>query len=282
MSPAAVLACLAASAAVSLVVPGVAGGARDGVRAGRVPGASGGEDVLGPGGAGAAGTAGAVRPWGAAVLAVLLAALVLSPRLVVLLAVTSAAAAGVVALVRLRRSAARAVVVADRVREVCEALADDLGAGASTERALARAGADWAELEPVLAAHRLGLDVPQAWRRLAGRPGAGGLRLVAAAWEVSGRTGQGLSSALRRVAADLRAADASRRVVDSELASARATGRLVAGLPGLAWLMGSGSDQHPVGWLLAGPAGWACLTLGGGLLLLGLGWIELLARGASA
>lgn len=279
MSPAAVLACLAASAAVSLVVPGVARGAPGGVRAGRGPGASGGEGVLGPGGAG---TAGAAGRWGAAVLAVLLASLVLSPRLVVLLGVTSAAAAGVVALVRLRRSAARAVVVADRVREVCEALADDLGAGASAERALARAGADWAELEPVLAAHRLGLDVPQAWRRLAERPGAGGLRLVAAAWEVSGRTGQGLTSALRRVAADLRAADASRRVVDSELASARATGRLVAGLPGLAWLMGSGSDQHPVGWLLAGPAGWACLTLGGGLLLLGLAWIELLARGASA
>jgi len=206
---------------------------------------------------------------------------VLPPRLLVLAVVGCIAVAGVAVLLRLRRSAARAAVVSDRVRETCEALADDLAAGASAERALARAGADWIELEPVLAAHRLGLDVPRAWRELADRPGAAGLRLVAAAWQVSGRTGQGLASALRRVAADLRAADASRRVVDSELASARATGRLVAGLPVLAWLMGSGSDQHPVAWLLGGPAGWLCLVLGGVLLLLGLAWIELLARGAT-
>ena len=80
------------------------------------------------------------------------------------------------------------------------------------------------------------------------------------------------------MAEDLRAGEASRRVVASELASARATGRLVAGLPVLAWLMGSGSGGDPLAWLLGGPAGWACLALGGGLLLGGLAWIELLAR----
>lgn len=267
MSAAGLLACLAVAAVAALLVPARPGAAA----AGALP-------------TGQAGASGAVAPLRAVLVGLgsLLALLVLSPRLVVLGCVGAVALGGVAALVNLRRTAARAAVVSDRVRETCEALADDLAAGASAERALARAGVDWADLEPVLAAHRLGLDVPQAWRELAQHPGAGGLRLVAAAWQVSGRTGQGLASALRRVAADLRAADSSRRVVDSELASARATGRLVAGLPVLAWLMGSGSDQHPVAWLLAGPGGWACLALGGGLLLLGLAWIELLARGAAA
>lgn len=217
-----------------------------------------------------------------AALGTLAAVALLPPRALVLTMVAGVATAGVGALLHLRRGAALAATTADRVRETCEALADDLAAGASTERALARSGADWSDLEPVLAAHRIGLDVPDAWRHLATRRGAGGLRLVAAAWQVSGRTGQGLSAALRRVAADLRAAEASRRVVVSELASARATGRLVAGLPVVAWLMGSGSGEHPVSWLLAGPAGWTCLVLGGSLLLLGLAWIEQLARSAAA
>lgn len=207
---------------------------------------------------------------------------VTSPGLLPLSVLGAAGATSVLGLVRLRRHSAAALLVSQRVRETCDAVADDLAAGASAERALARAGQDWPALEPVLAAHRLGLDVPGAWRAAAAQPGASGLRLVAAAWQVSGRTGQGLASALRRVAADLRAAEASRRVVTSELASARATGRLVASLPVVAWLMGSGSGQHPVAWLLGGPVGWGVLALGGTLLLLGLAWIELIARSAAS
>ena len=237
------------------------------------------------GGADCAAASGGARPLprlSLVALGLVVALALLPPRALALGLVAVACTAGLAGLVHLRRSAARAATTADRVRETCEALADDLAAGASAERALARSCADWPGLEPVLAAHRLGLDVPDAWRRLATQPGAGGLRLVAATWQVSGRTGQGLAAALRRVADDLRAAEASRRVVASELASARATGRLVAGLPVVAWLMGSGSGEHPVSWLLAGPAGWTCLVVGGGLLLLGLAWIELLARSAAA
>lgn len=202
----------------------------------------------------------------------LVAPVVVGPVLLGLLAL------GVRWLVLARRQLVTARDTAARVRECCESLAEELAAGSGPDRALARAARDWPPLGPVLAAHRVGLDVPGAWRVAALAPGADGLRLVGAAWQVSGRTGQGLAAALARVADDLRAGESSRRVVASELASARATGRLVAGLPVLAWLMGSGSGGDPLAWLLGGPAGWACLALGGGLLLGGLAWIELLAR----
>jgi tight adherence protein B len=133
-------------------------------------------------------------------------------------------------------------------------------------------------MAPAAAACRLGGDVPGALRELSRGPGAGGLRLLAGAWSVSQRTGGGLASATRRVAETVRAEQTTRRLVVGELASARATSRLVAALPVLALLMGSGAGADPWGFLLGTPYGWACLASGGGIGFLGLWWIEQIAR----
>jgi tight adherence protein B len=200
-------------------------------------------------------------------------------RLVPLVVLVVACGVGL-ALWRRRRRRRAAHLVADRVREACEQLASELGAGLPPGEALGRVADAWPVLAPAAQAHRMGADVPQALRHASTADGAGDLRLLAAAWQVAHRTGQGLVAAVDRVAADLVAERRTRRVVEGELASARATARLVAGLPLLAWLMGSGAGGDPLGFLLGSPVGWGCLALGVTFGLTGMWWIEAIARDA--
>jgi len=204
--------------------------------------------------------------------------LVAGPGRVVPVLVLAVGCRAGLALWRRRRRRREAQQVGERVREACEHLAAELGAGLPSGDALEQVAGAWPPLGPVAEAQRIGADVPDALRLLARQPGAGDLRLLAAAWQVAHRTGQGLASSVERVAGDLAAARRTRRVVDGELASARATARLVAGLPLLAWAMGSGAGGDPLGFLLGTPLGWGCLALGVGFGLAGLGWIEAIAR----
>lgn len=201
-------------------------------------------------------------------------------RLLAPVLVALAAAWVLLVLHRRRRADRLATERAERVRETCETLASELAAGRPPGAALERAAEEWAVLAPVAEAHRVGADVPAAWRAAGEVPGAGDLRLVAAAWQVAHRTGHGLAHAVARVSVDLRRARGTRRVVAGELASARATARLVAVLPVGALLMGSGAGGDPVAFLLGHPVGLACLAAGVALALAGLAWIEALAREA--
>lgn len=179
-----------------------------------------------------------------------------------------------------RRGAGRdAAETARRVLESCELIAAELAAGSPSGLALRRAADRWGPLSPAARAAELGGDVPAALRAAAAVPGARDLRLVAGAWTVAHRTGHGLADALGAVAESVRAAGATRRLVASELASARATARLVAALPVVAWLMGAGSGARPWEFLVGGPLGLVCLAGGLATMLAGLWWIEALAQG---
>jgi tight adherence protein B len=193
-----------------------------------------------------------------------------------------ATAVGAFRLGVLQRAAAAADRRADRVVEACESLVGELRAGHPPEVALQRAVEVWPELEPVAVASRLGSDVPTALRRLAVLPGARGAAEIAGAWQVSSGSGAGLALTLAQVTGSARQRQATQRLVASELASARATARLVAVLPLFVLLLGSGAGGDPWHFLLHTPAGLGCLGGGLALGLVGLAWIERVATKAVA
>jgi tight adherence protein B len=212
-----------------------------------------------------------------AVLAVVAA--VVLPHDAARLLVVLAPATWAMRLLWARRSAARlAETNAARMAEVCDLLAAELSAGRPPDAALREAAATWPAMVPVAEVSRLGGDVPAALREAASAPGSADLRLLAAAWTVARRTGGGLGAATRRVADAVRREQATRRVVAGELASARATARLMAGLPVVALLMGSGAGGDPWSFLLTTPAGLFCLAGGLATGIGGLWWIEQIAR----
>lgn len=193
-------------------------------------------------------------------------------------------AAGAAA-VRLVRGIGRRRVADERRSRVCEVaqvVASELSAGQPPLAALAHAAEGWDPLTPVVQAARLGADVPAALRRVATQPGADGLREVAAAWRMAEGTGAGLAQALGRVAEGTRHRESADRVVAAELASARATARLLAALPVLVLVLGSGLGGDPWRFLLASPAGLVCLGVGLSLTLTGLFWIERIAGAVTA
>jgi tight adherence protein B len=179
---------------------------------------------------------------------------------------------------RRRRSALRAR--AD-VAHACTVLASYLRVGQVPSAALAIAAADCEVLREGHRVHTLGGDVVAVWRQQAGHAGHEGLLELARAWQVSVETGAPMSSTLDQVAVSLSADQSLMGVVNSELAAARATSKVMAALPlcgiGIGYLLGG----DPARWLLAGPAGWACLLAGVLLACAGVLWIEALARRAS-
>ena len=198
----------------------------------------------------------------------------LSPRRFLLALLAVAVAAGVARIVRRRRAALAAERRSDQVLAACESMASDLSAGQPPLQSLDRAAAEWEELAPVAAAGRLGADVPTMLRELAARPGARQLRTLAATWQVAHDTGSGLAGAITRAAEAIRSERRTARLVSAELASARATARMLAVLPLGVLVLGSGIGGDPVGFLIDTTPGLVCLASGLGLSFAGLLWLE--------
>jgi tight adherence protein B len=168
------------------------------------------------------------------------------------------------------------------VVEACLALAAELQAGAPVARAMAAVAEDWPELFGSAAVRAAtGGDVAAALREAATAPGAASLRAVAAGWEVTDCTGAPLSRVVVAVADSLRTEAAVRREASSQLATARATARILALLPFGTLLLLSGGDGAAIAFLVSSPIGLACL--GGAIAFVGVGlwWVGRLTRSAT-
>ena len=85
--------------------------------------------------------------------------------------------------------------------------------------------------------------------------------MIAACWEVSGRSGAGLASVLDRVGTALREDEEAHAEVSAALGSPRATAKLLAGLPVVGLALGSAMGVDPVSFLLTAPLGNCCLVV---------------------
>lgn len=227
------------------------------------------------------------RSWGYILIVIILLILIIaagylaSPRAAVLAGAGLLVAATAIRLItqyRRRRSKLRARA---EVAHACTVLASYLRVGQVPAAALAIAAADCEVLRDSHHARTMGGDVVEVWRQHARRAGHSGLLQLARAWQISIETGAPMSTTLDQVAASLAADQALGRVVNSELAAARATSKVMAVLPacgiGVGYLLGG----DPARWLLSVPAGWACLLSGVLLACAGVLWIEALARHAA-
>jgi tight adherence protein B len=150
----------------------------------------------------------------------------------------------------------------------------ELRSGQPTLRALERVAEEWSDLSSVASAARMGADVPHAFRTLALLPGAAALTELAAAWQVSVRSGAGLAGVLERMSETMRDQDDIAREVAAAVAPARATAQLLGVLPVVGLGLGTALGGDPLQILLGTPVGTVLLVLGASLSLVGLLWVE--------
>ena len=191
------------------------------------------------------------------------------------IAMVAIVAAGLFAL-RLRRRA--------RQRAEARAFRAEVARVIRSASAELRAGVD-----PVAALHAATFDASNAWvgvhvadaadlgtalRSAASTPGGEGLADVAAAWHLAEQAGAPLAVILDRMAGAMQSEVELDHEVAAEAEPARATARLMAGLPifglGLGLLLG----VNPVAVLLGSWSGVACLVGGLALACCGVWWIE--------
>lgn len=167
------------------------------------------------------------------------------------------------------------------VIELCDAMAAELSAGRTPDEAFTAAAA---VLDPQVSREllRAPRSPPENLDELTTRPGAEGLRLLAACWRIGAERGGTLATVLDGLAGALRDEEAQRQDVAVQLAGPRATARLLALLPLLGLGMAAALGAHPIPFLCSTLPGLACLITGTTLNLLGLHWTRRLAKFAES
>jgi tight adherence protein B len=201
------------------------------------------------------------------------------PRLVL---AATVAAVGVFAVRQVRRGRERDRVARSRSEtlELLGLMLAELRAGLLPQHVLHGLTGDFPVVGPAAHAAALGGDVADALRDASRQAGHEVLRDLAGAWIVSERSGAPLATVIARLEQTARVDRDVLREVESGIAPARATGRLMAVLPALGLLLGSGTGGDPVTVLTSTWIGVACLAAGCALACAGVAWIERIATSA--
>jgi tight adherence protein B len=205
---------------------------------------------------------------------------VLPLRRAVLAGLLTALGVAVVRALERRRVEKEAAARRQAVVEHAEALLGELRAGLPVTTALERAVTAWPEAGPAAAAARWGASVPEALRQLGTLPGAETVTRLAAVWQLCAGSGASLAVGVGHVLETARAEQATRHVVAAELASARATARMLGVMPVMVLVAGQGLGAEPWAFLLDTLPGLACLGAGAGCALAGLWWMDRIAERA--
>lgn len=167
------------------------------------------------------------------------------------------------------------------VIELCDALGAELTAGRTPEDALADAAASLPRTLAIpLTATLSAPDLPQALRHLSERPGAHGLRLLAACWRIGVERGATFAPVIDGLSQALRDDHDHRQQIKTHLAGTRATARLLAVLPCLGLAMAWSMGASPLTFLFTTLPGLACLLTALFLDAAGLLWTHHIARKA--
>jgi tight adherence protein B len=194
---------------------------------------------------------------------------------------------GAVAVFALRQLAAerrrrRARKRRESVTEAVGLMAAELRAGIIPQRVLAGLAPDFGFFAPAAHAAELGGDVAAALRGEAAAPGSELLSELASAWFVAERSGAPLARVLDRLEETARDDHEIEREVQSGVAPARATGRLMAVLPVLGLSLGAGLGGNPVALLTSTVPGALCLAAGSACACGGVAWVNRIAASAEA
>ena len=164
-----------------------------------------------------------------------------------------------------------------RRREAAElilGLSAELTAGLPLDVALVRAAATNPVCPHAVSAATIGGDVAAALRRDAHDQGLPVLSSLATVWQVAQGSGAGLAAATHRLGSSALAQQRLRRELAGQMAGPRATARVLAVLPVVGLILGSGLGGSPLAWLFGTPIGLVVLVLGIALDIAGLLWIR--------
>lgn len=177
--------------------------------------------------------------------------------------------------VRRRARAGRAAVA-----EAVGLMAAELRAGVLPQRVLSGLAPEFPFLAAASRTADLGGDVPAALRLEAVVPGREQLGELSSAWMVAERAGAPLAQVLDRLEASARDDREIEREVQSGVAPARATGRLMAILPAVGLMLGTGMGSDPVELLTSTVPGALCLAAGSACACAGVAWVNRIAATA--